>query len=100
MTATANTLLELETIKWDNITNYDILVKEYYDDMTGLYQKTMIEYYIMTKKNDKSAWLMRCDENGIGLGIKPERFSRTKAPRRIIKGKLTQYFKRFPDAEW
>jgi hypothetical protein len=54
----------------------------------------------MTKKNDKSAWLMRCDENGIGLGIKPERFSRTKAPRRIIKGKLTQYFKRFPDAEW
>jgi hypothetical protein len=99
MTATANTLLELETIKWDNITNYDILVKEYYDDMTGLYQKTMIEYYIMTKKNDKSAWLTRCNENGKVLGIKAERFPRNKVPRRKVKGKLSQYWSP-PDPEW
>jgi len=87
MTTPANTQLELEAIKWDNITGQHILVEHLYDDMTAQWG-VMTLYYFMTKKNDKSAWLVRCDADGVGLGIKAERFPRRKVPRRIVKGKL------------
>lgn len=72
--------------RWEDITQSDILVKERFveTERPDMPNKYVREYWRMGKKNDKSAWLTRCDEWGNWLEMGSERVKRSEIPRKVI----------------
>jgi hypothetical protein len=76
-------------LRWEELQERQIVVDRYYAE-GAREEKWYTSYYVITKMNEKSAWLDRCTKDGVrgflsGLG---ERVAKKEVPRWVLTSSI------------